>query len=67
VRLGHVLGAVDLGYRTILITDGVCSASDSTHDAMLELFGKRYRHHVETATAEEVCDAWTTRKRARTG
>ena len=56
--LATVLGAVDLGYRTVLVTDAVCSASDSAHDAMLELFGNRYRRHVETATTEEVCDAW---------
>ena len=65
--LATVLGAVDLGYRTVLVTDAVCSASDSAHDAMLELFGKRYRHHVETATAEEVCDAWRTSRGTRTG
>jgi hypothetical protein len=34
---------------------------------MVELFGKRYGHHVGTATAEEVCNAWTWNKRARTG
>ena len=56
--LTTVLGAVDLGYRTVLVTDVVCSASDSAHDAMLELFGKRYRRHVETATTQEVCGAW---------
>ena len=56
--LATVLGAVDLGYRTVLVTDAVCSASDSAHDAMLELFGNRYRRHVEIATTEEVCDAW---------
>jgi nicotinamidase-related amidase len=65
--LATVLGAVDLGYRTVLVTDAVCSASDEAHDAMLELFGKRYRHHVETAAAEEVCDALTRGRRARTG
>jgi len=56
--LATVLGAVDLGYRTVLVTDAVCSASDSAHDAMLELFGNRYRRHVEIATTEEVCGAW---------
>jgi nicotinamidase-related amidase len=65
--LATVLGAVDLGYRTVLVTDAVCSASDSAHDAMLELVGRWYRHYVETASAEEVCDAWTRNKRARTG
>ena len=57
--LATVLGAVDLGYRTVLVSDAVCSASDATHDAMLELFGMRYGQHVEIATAEEVACLWS--------
>ena len=56
--LATVLGAADLGYRTILVTDAVCSASDEAHDAMLDLFGQRYGQLVETATVEEVAEAW---------
>ena len=52
--LSTVLGAVDWGYRIILVADCVCSASDEAHDAMLNLFSKRYSQHVETATLEEV-------------
>jgi nicotinamidase-related amidase len=52
--LATVLGAVDWGYRTILVQDAVCSASDEAHDAMLALFSKRYRQHVETATTDEI-------------
>ena len=55
--LSTVLGAIDWGYRTILVTDCLCSASDEAHDAMLNFFSKRYSQHVETATAEEVLDA----------
>ena len=55
--LSTVLGAIDWGYRTVLITDCVCSASDEAHDAMLSLFSKRYSQHVETATVEEVLEA----------
>jgi nicotinamidase-related amidase len=55
--LSTILGAVDWGYRTILVTDCVCSASDEAHDAMLNLFSKRYSQHVETAMAEEVLEA----------
>ena len=35
--LAAVLGAADLGYRTILVSDAVCSTSDEAHDAMLAL------------------------------
>lgn len=55
--LSTVLGAIDWGYRTILVTDCVCSASDEAHDAMPDLFSKRYSQHVETAPIEEVLEA----------
>jgi nicotinamidase-related amidase len=56
--LAAVLGAVDLGYRTVLVSDAVCSASDASHDAMLDLFGRRYGQHVEVATTAEVTELW---------
>ena len=58
--LAAVLGAADLGYRTILVRDAVCSASDAAHDAMLELFGERYSQHVEIATVADVMCVWST-------
>ena len=56
--LATVLGAVDLGYRTVLVQDAVCSSSDESHDSMLELFGNRYGQHVEVGTAAEVAELW---------
>ena len=56
--LATVLGAVDLGYRTVLVRDAVCSSSDENHEAMLDLFGNRYRRHVEIGTAAEVAELW---------
>jgi nicotinamidase-related amidase len=56
--LATVLGAVDLGYRTVLVQDAVCSSSDESHDSMLELFGNRYGQHVEVSTAAEVAELW---------
>jgi nicotinamidase-related amidase len=61
--LATVLGAADLGYRTIFVRDAVCSASDEAHDAMLALFSKRYKQHVEVALAEEVGFLWATKRR----
>lgn len=54
--LSTVLGAADYGYRTILIRDALCSASDATHDAMLAMFSTRYGQHVETATLDEAME-----------
>ncbi len=56
--LATILGAVDLGYRTVLVQDAVCSSSDESHDSMLELFGNRYGQHVEVGTAAEVAELW---------
>jgi nicotinamidase-related amidase len=57
--LATVLGAVDRGYRVVVVTDGICSSSDETHDAMLHLYSVRYTGHIQTATAHELLQAWT--------
>jgi nicotinamidase-related amidase len=54
--LSSVLGAADHGFRTIIVSDALCSASDEAHDAMLMLFSSRYGQHLETATTEEVLE-----------
>lgn len=56
--LATVLGAVDYGYRVVIATDAVCSSSDETHDALLALYGRRFGEQIETATVEEILDAW---------
>lgn len=55
--LATVLGAIDHGYRTVIATDAICSSADSTHDAMLEIYGGRFGMQVETAATEELLDA----------
>jgi nicotinamidase-related amidase len=57
--LATVLGAVDLGYRVILVTDAVCSSSDEGHDALLEVYHRRYTEQIETANAETVLARWS--------
>jgi nicotinamidase-related amidase len=56
--LATVLGAVDRGYRTIVLTDALCSSSDETHDAMMTLYARRYGQQIETVMTEEALDAW---------
>jgi hypothetical protein len=46
------MGAVDHGYRVILVRDGVCSSSDQGHDALLELYHRRFSTQIETADVE---------------
>jgi nicotinamidase-related amidase len=56
--LATVLGAIDLGYRVVLVTDAVCSSSDTGHDALMTLFRERFTEQMDVVTAEEVLDAW---------
>jgi nicotinamidase-related amidase len=51
--LAATLGAIDLGYRVILLKDAVCSGADETHDASLELLGDRFSVQLELTTTEE--------------
>jgi nicotinamidase-related amidase len=59
--LATVLGAVDHGYRVILVTDGICSSSDEGHDALLTMYRKRFSEQIEVATSEQVLAAWNVR------
>ena len=56
--LATVLGAIDRGYRTVIVTDALCSSSDEAHDALLLLYRSRYGYQVETATTDVVLDGW---------
>jgi len=56
--LATVLGAVDHGYRVVLVTDAVCSSSDEGHEALLALYRQRFSVQVEVATGQEVLAAW---------
>ena len=56
--LATVLGAVDLGYRVILAADALCSASDQSHDALLELYSQRFGQQIEVASTEAILGNW---------
>jgi nicotinamidase-related amidase len=56
--LATVMSALDLGYRIVLATDALCSASDRTHEALLLLYRERFSQQIATATTEEVLQAW---------
>nr|WP_280173997.1 isochorismatase family cysteine hydrolase [Rhizobium sullae] len=51
--LAAALGAIDLGYRAILLRDAVCSGADETHDASLELLGGRFSVQLDVTTTEK--------------
>jgi len=56
--LATVLGAVDHGYRVVIVADGLCSSSDEGHDSLLALYSKRFGQQIETADAETVLLSW---------
>ncbi|RWM25614.1 MAG: cysteine hydrolase family protein [Mesorhizobium sp.] len=57
--LATVLGAIDIGYRVVLVTDALCSSSDATHDALMTVYHQRFAQQVETVEMETVLSAWT--------
>lgn len=49
--LATILGAIDLGYRTLLLEDAVCGSADETHDAALTVLRQRFSVQLDiTAT-----------------
>jgi nicotinamidase-related amidase len=56
--LATAMSAVDLEFRVILVSDAVCSSSDEGHDALLEVYHRRYGEQIETTDAETVLRQW---------
>jgi nicotinamidase-related amidase len=61
--LATMLGAIDWGFRVILVMDALCSSADETHDAMMNVYMNRFGEQVECVTTEILLENWT----ARTG
>lgn len=53
------MGAIDRGFRVVLVADALCSASDRSHDQLMDLCSRRFDTQVEVATADEVLDSWS--------
>jgi nicotinamidase-related amidase len=56
--LATTLGAIDRGYRVVLVTDALCGSSDETHDALMTFYHQRLSQQVETADTETVLLNW---------
>lgn len=56
--MATISGAIDLGYRIIVVTDGVCSCSDDSHDAAISLYHQRYGMQVEPVPAATILSEW---------
>lgn len=55
--LATALGAIDLGYRVILIKDALCSAFDPTHDASLSVIGSRFSVQADVMELQAFLDS----------
>jgi nicotinamidase-related amidase len=56
--LSSVLAAIDYGYRVVIASDAVCSSSDASHDALIELYNCRFDVQIEVATVDEILQGW---------
>lgn len=56
--LATMLGAIDWGFRVILVTDALCSSADETHDAMMNIYRSRFSEQIETVPTELLLDGW---------
>jgi nicotinamidase-related amidase len=56
--LATVLDAVDLGYPVYVISDGVCSSTDASHDAALTLYRTRFYQQVQVLDTETLLSIW---------
>jgi nicotinamidase-related amidase len=63
--LATMLGAIDWGFRIILVTDALCSSADETHDAMMNIYLNRFGEQVETVTTDTLLQGWPGSPRAR--
>jgi nicotinamidase-related amidase len=50
--LATVFGAIDLGYKIIILEDAVCSGADETHDASLKVLGDRFSVQLQLMETE---------------
>ncbi|MEQ1956042.1 cysteine hydrolase [Mesorhizobium sp. CN2-181] len=52
--LATALGAIDRGYRLILVEDALCSSADDAHDTMMTFYHRRFTEQVEIVEAGEL-------------
>ena len=56
--LSTVLGAVDLGFRVVIVQDALCSSSDTGHDALMTMYRTRFNKQIDLVSAEELFEMW---------
>ncbi len=59
--LATALGAIDRGFRLILIKDALCSSSDRTHDELMDLYSSRFDTQIEVIDTDALLANWRER------
>jgi nicotinamidase-related amidase len=57
--LSTVLAAVNIGYRVVIVEDGLCSSSDAGHDALMTMYRLRYTEQIDLITADLLPEVWS--------
>lgn len=57
--LATVMSSVDLGYRTVIATDGVASSTPASHAATIDHIYPRFDQQIELATVETITRCWS--------
>jgi nicotinamidase-related amidase len=52
------MGAIDLGYRVVVVKDALCSSADSTHDKMIDIYCDRFQMQIEAVDTAEILHNW---------
>jgi nicotinamidase-related amidase len=56
--LSTVLDAVNIGFRVVIVEDGLCSSSDAGHDALMTMYRMRFNEQIDLVKAHELPDVW---------
>jgi nicotinamidase-related amidase len=56
--LATMFGAIDWGFRIVLVTDALCSSADETHDATMALYANRFSEQVEIVSTGTLLENW---------
>jgi nicotinamidase-related amidase len=61
--LATALGAVDLGFRVVIVEDALCSSLDAGHDALMTLYRNRFSEQIDLVKLDELIELWPAGKR----
>jgi len=56
--LSTVLSAVELGFRTVVVEDALCSSSDQGHDALMTIYRTRFTEQIDLVQLSKLPDLW---------